>query len=242
MSEADKTTPPISGDYRSDVRNFSQLWQRAPTADVARAARERFLAAHVETLYRALTNDLSSFIRVERLVHDAARAVPGLVPSADELAAENALEQKSKRGLEIDQGIFLAHVLARSDDRRAPLPRDAAAAAGSARAARRIPARRHDRSRHREPSSGAARPSIVTMRNPRFLNAEDEHDPRARPRSRSISRSSIRKSEVARAARRRGRPSEVSPAGASSRPASTSPISITARSPSSGTSCATWAS
>jgi (3,5-dihydroxyphenyl)acetyl-CoA 1,2-dioxygenase len=172
MSEADKTTPPISGDYRSDVRNFSQFWQRAPTADVARAARERFLAAHVETLYRALTNDLRSFIRVERLVHDAARAVPGLVPSADALAAESALEQKSKRGLEIDHGIFLAHVLGNPTTgahlcHAMLLPRpEALARLDEFRTNGKIEFATATIERR-----GCA--AIVTLRNPRFLNAED---------------------------------------------------------------------
>ena len=172
MTEADKATPPISGDYRRDVHSFGQFWQQAPSIEAARAARERFLAAHVETVYRALTSDLHSFVRVERLVLDAARVVPGLVPSAEALAAENALEQKAKRGLEIDHGIFLAHVLdhpttgthlchAMLLPRREALARlDEFRAKGKIELATAIIERR-----------GCA--AIVTLRNPRFLNAED---------------------------------------------------------------------
>ena len=172
MSEAEKPAPPISGDYRRDVETFGQYWAQAPAMAGARAARERFLAAHVENVYRALTDDLRSFVRVEKLVHDAARAVPGLVPSAEALAAENALEQKAKRGLEIDHGIFLAHVLGNPTAgahlcHAMLLPRPEARA------------RLHEfRARGKIELATATverrgRAAIVTLRNPRHLNAED---------------------------------------------------------------------
>jgi len=172
MSEADRNAPPISGDYRRDVQSFSQYWQQAPAIDAARAARERLLAAHVETVYRSLTNDLRSFVRVERLVHDAARVVPGLVPSAEALAAENALDQKAKRGLEIDHGIFLAHVLGNPATgvhlcHAMLLPRsEALARLDEFRAKGKIELATATIERR-------GRAAIVTLRNPRFLNAED---------------------------------------------------------------------
>jgi (3,5-dihydroxyphenyl)acetyl-CoA 1,2-dioxygenase len=172
MSEADKAAPPVSGDYRRDVQSFGQFWAQVPAMDAARAARERFLAAHVETVYRALTNDLRTFVRVERLVHDAARAVPGLVPSAKALAAENALEQKAKRGLEIDHGIFLAHVLGHPITgahlcHAMLLPRpEALARLAEFHASGRIELATATIERR-------GRAAIVILRNPRFLNAED---------------------------------------------------------------------
>jgi thioesterase DpgC len=172
MSEAEMAAPPISGDYRRDVQSFGQFWQQAPTAAAARAARERFLATHVEAVYRALTDDLRSFVRVERLVIDAARAVPGLVPSAEAVAAENGLEQKAKRGLEIDHGIFLAHVLGHPTTgahlcHAMLLPRpEALAQLDQFRTTGRIELPTATIARR----GGAA---IVTLRNPRFLNAED---------------------------------------------------------------------
>jgi (3,5-dihydroxyphenyl)acetyl-CoA 1,2-dioxygenase len=172
MSEADKAAPPVSGDYRRDVQSFGQFWAQVPAMDAARAARERFLAAHVETVYRALTNDLRTFVRVERLVHDAARAVPGLVPSAKALAAENALEQKAKRGLEIDHGIFLAHVLGHPITgahlcHAMLLPRpEARARLAEFHASGRIELATATIERR-------GRAAIVILRNPRFLNAED---------------------------------------------------------------------
>ena len=172
MSEADKATPPLSGDYRRDVQSFGQFWAQDPATDAARAARERFLGGHIESVYRALTNDLRSFVRVEELVHDAARTVPGLVPSAEALAAENGLDQKAKRGLEIDHGIFLAHVLANPITgahlcHAMLLPRpEALARRDEFRASGKIelPTATIER---------RGRAAIVTLRNPRFLNAED---------------------------------------------------------------------
>src|SRR6202011_610473 len=43
----------------------------------------------------------------------AAERWPGLVPSREEIEAERELPQSRKRGAEIDQGLFLSHVLAR---------------------------------------------------------------------------------------------------------------------------------
>jgi thioesterase DpgC len=172
MSEADGTAPRISGDYRRDVQSFGQFWQRAPSVEAARRAREVFLTAHVEAVYRTLTNDLRSFVRVERLVRDAARVVPGLVPSAEALAAESALEQKAKHGLEIDHGTFLAHVLGNATTgthlcHAMLLPRrEAVARLDEFRAKGKIALATATIERR-----GCA--AIVTLRNPRFLNAED---------------------------------------------------------------------
>src|SRR5207245_8763864 len=57
------------------------------------------------------TVDRSRFVRVEELVVRAAGVVPGLVPTAQEIAAEDGSLQRDKAGLEIDQGLFLAAVL-----------------------------------------------------------------------------------------------------------------------------------
>ena len=77
-----------------------------------RELRESFLDAHIEKLYDKLTNGGCKFLRVEQLVIEAAQIIPGLVPSAEALAAERQLLLKNKEGLEIDHGILLSHVLA----------------------------------------------------------------------------------------------------------------------------------
>jgi len=88
--------------------------QRA-TADAgkeaARALRARFLASHADPVYAALTGDRSRYLRLGELVDAAARAFPGLVPTAAQLAAERSRPQAEKEGHEVDQGIFLSAVL-----------------------------------------------------------------------------------------------------------------------------------
>src|SRR5438046_8930 len=55
----------------------------------ARAQRVRFLRTHVDEVYDALTARRSRFIRVEDLAVRASTVVPGLVPTAQEMAAED---------------------------------------------------------------------------------------------------------------------------------------------------------
>jgi thioesterase DpgC len=186
--------PDLSGDYHLDTAASSHFWmtganllaklrpkpQRSQAeasaaqliAKTSRLARDRFLELHVETLYRALTRDYRSFVRVEQLAFDAV-AMPGLVPTREQVAVESQLSQRDKEGVEIDQAVFLSRVLAhpkagahlchamllpttaameRLDEFRARGALDLGAA-------------------HIERRGTAA---TVTMRNPRFLNAEDE--------------------------------------------------------------------
>jgi (3,5-dihydroxyphenyl)acetyl-CoA 1,2-dioxygenase len=189
------SAPERVSDYARDRVHFSQFWRastdllgklsKKPARDpeqaeaaglileTSRQARELFLAAHAETVYRALTRDYASFIRVEQLVYDAARLIPGLMPGKDEVTAEACLAQRDKEGLEIDQGLFLSHVLAhpgagthlchamllpRSEalERFGQFEKDGALELSGAKIER----------------QGSA--CLVEMRNSRFLNAEDE--------------------------------------------------------------------
>jgi thioesterase DpgC len=127
----------------------------------------------ITKLYDDLTSGRTQFVRVDELCRRAAEASPGLVPGAAELAAEEGLLQKDKKGLEKRQGAFLSRVLA--DPLRGAhlchamlLPRadSAAALAEYERTGQLQLAGAHVR------REGAA--SIVTMQNPRYLNAEDE--------------------------------------------------------------------
>ncbi len=143
----------------------------APGAD--RAARDAYFRANAGALYDELTHGRSEFVRVDELCKRAAEAFPGMLPSAAELAEEASKLQRDKRGLEIDQGLFLSSVLADPiagthlcHAMLLPLPvakarfpdydRDGAIDLGTAHVQR------------------AGKAAIVTMRNPRFLNAEDE--------------------------------------------------------------------
>src|SRR6476646_588938 len=123
------------------------------------------------SLYDRLTAQRTRFVRVDELCRLAAER--GALPSADELAAEAQLPLKEKQGLEKAQGAFVAEILA---DPAAgthlchamllPHPRTAEKVAEFDRAGRlELPGARLER-------QGKA--AVVTMRNPRYLNAEDE--------------------------------------------------------------------
>jgi thioesterase DpgC len=189
-----RSFPDIRGNFLRDSAACSKVWraaarlrarlpakpQREPEQQRAaefihrreRELRERYLAAHIAELYRKLTNRGKNFIRADRLVLEAGKLVPGLTPSAEELAAEAARPLKDKEGAEIDQGLFLAHVLADDICGRhlchamlLPLP-------GSTELLARLAA-------DGEVELGSAavtrvgNASVVEMRNPRFLNAMD---------------------------------------------------------------------
>jgi (3,5-dihydroxyphenyl)acetyl-CoA 1,2-dioxygenase len=77
-----------------------------------RSVREGFLRERVEEVYGALTDGFTRFVRVGELMLAAADAYPGLVPTRAQLAAEAGLKLKEKQGLEIDQSLLLAHILA----------------------------------------------------------------------------------------------------------------------------------
>jgi (3,5-dihydroxyphenyl)acetyl-CoA 1,2-dioxygenase len=185
----------IAADYRQAAEKFARRWRigaellaslaRKPARSEAqsaaaaaimerdRAARANFLSIHVETVYSRLTDDFTKFKHVEDLVRDAAALVPGLVPDSKQLAGENDLQQNDKDGLEIDQGIFLSHVLKDAACgmhlcHAMLLPRAEAAEFG-----------RRFREAGKIELAGATlerrgKAAHLTMRNRRFLNAEDE--------------------------------------------------------------------
>jgi thioesterase DpgC len=128
-----RAEPGPTSDFAADRTRFSAFWEKAarllarlpPPArrndaerlageavqDAARAARIRFLASHSDAVYAVLTGSYARFVRIEHLVTEAARAVPGLTPDPQAIAAEDGVLQKDKAGLEIDQGLFLSAVL-----------------------------------------------------------------------------------------------------------------------------------
>ena len=123
------------------------------------------------SIYDELTARRTWFVRVDELCRRAAEQ--GVLPSADELAAEAGRPLKEKKGLEKAQGNFLADILA---DRDAgthlchamllPHPKTAEKLVEFERTGRfEMPGARLER-------QGKA--AVLTMRNPRYLNAEDE--------------------------------------------------------------------
>jgi thioesterase DpgC len=187
--------PGETEDFPADCRTFSDYWARSTRLlgrlpqkprrsereqaaasllqDRARDARVRFLRRHGDAVYDALTERRSRFVRVEELVMRAAGIVPGLVPAAQEIAAEKSCLQRDKSGLEIDQGLFVSAILASPRSGRhlchaMLLPRPDAQAL--------LP--RFQRDGVVELNGASVRrlgkAAIVTQSNPRFLNAEDQ--------------------------------------------------------------------
>jgi enoyl-CoA hydratase/carnithine racemase len=139
----------------------------------ARAHRERFLGAHAEALYDQLTRNRSRFLRLDALVDEVAQAVPGLTPTREQLAAEQGRLQRDKDGIEIDQGLLLAHVLA---GERSGLHLCHAMLLPHPETAELLPKLATDGivDLGKATVERRGKAAHVTMRNPRFLNAEDE--------------------------------------------------------------------
>jgi (3,5-dihydroxyphenyl)acetyl-CoA 1,2-dioxygenase len=78
-----------------------------------RDAKEAFFRRHAVAMYDAITENCALPLRVSEVVYDAAERFPTLLPTRAQIEAERALKKQiAKEGLEIDQGVFIAHVLA----------------------------------------------------------------------------------------------------------------------------------
>jgi len=123
--------------------------------------------------YDALTAGRTRFLRVDELCRLAAERFPGLLPGAVELAAEAGLAQRDKKGLEKAQGKFLASILA-----------DPASGSHLCHAmllprAESLAQLAQFEAKGELSLAGAhlkrqGKAVVLTMSNPRFLNAEDE--------------------------------------------------------------------
>ena len=140
----------------------------------ARAAKERFFRRHAVAIYDDLTGCGARSLRVAELVAAAAARFPALLPTPERIRGERALRQQSaKEGYEIDQGLFIAQVLAdertgmhlihamlkpgrEAMERLAEFRRTGAAEIGEVKVERR------------------GRIGYVTHSNSQFLNAEDD--------------------------------------------------------------------
>jgi (3,5-dihydroxyphenyl)acetyl-CoA 1,2-dioxygenase len=67
---------------------------------------------HAVELYDALTSERSRSVRLEDLLPAVAARVPGLVPTAAEMARERARKLPDKEGIEFAQGLLTGHLLA----------------------------------------------------------------------------------------------------------------------------------
>jgi (3,5-dihydroxyphenyl)acetyl-CoA 1,2-dioxygenase len=140
----------------------------------ARSTKERFFRHHAAALYDEATDGGRDTLRLTELVYMLADRYPTLLPTRARIAGERALMQQSaKEGHEIDQGLFVAHVLADARcgmhlvhamlkpkrealDALAEFRRTGAVDLGEAKVERN------------------GRIGIVTLTNPEFLNAEGD--------------------------------------------------------------------
>lgn len=77
----------------------------------SRRLRSRFMARHTPAVFAELTQAGTCRPRIAELAAAAAERFPGLVPTADQLAAERRHLQAHKEAREIDQAIFFHHLL-----------------------------------------------------------------------------------------------------------------------------------
>jgi thioesterase DpgC len=190
-----QSRPEITKDFQHDAELFSKHWlkgyallaalpekakrtpEQARSADTiltaGRESREIFMRRHALAVYDALTRHQTNFVRADVLAYAAADLIPGLVPARQQVDAQGEKMQSQKDGIEVDQGIFFSHILARPDigthfchamllPRTESLQRlDEFSARGAV-----------DLGTAAVIREGKA--ATVYMRNPRYLNAEDE--------------------------------------------------------------------
>lgn len=147
---------------------------RAAARQAAQGVKEDFFRRNAAEMYAELTGNLSRQIRVSELVYAGAERYAGLLPTRAEIDAERALrKQIAKEGREIDQGLFVAHVLAdprcgihlvhamlrpkrEAEERLAEFKRTGRVEIGATTVERK------------------GNVGIVTHGNPQFINAEDD--------------------------------------------------------------------
>src|SRR5262245_61598874 len=187
--------PALLGDYARDSAQHSAFWlqglellatlspkpQRSQPEqalaqhilELSRSTRVRFLERHGAALYGLLTDGLSSHRRVEDLAYRAAAAIPGLTPTEATVAAEGQLPQKDKDGHEIDQGLLFNRFLG---ERTTGLHLCQAMLRPRAEALAALPRLERDGRIDLGKASieRNGRSSVVLLKNPRSLNAEDD--------------------------------------------------------------------
>jgi (3,5-dihydroxyphenyl)acetyl-CoA 1,2-dioxygenase len=173
--------PSLSGTLEQDVRAATDflrahpLEQNSPESrEKIRQVKEACFRRHAPAMYADVTANRTRPLRVSEVVYGAAERFSGLLPTRAQIAAERALRRQSaKEGLEIDQGFFIAHVLAdkaagnhlihamllpkrEATDRIAEFRRTGFADLGSATVERK------------------GKIGQVCLTNPKFINAEDD--------------------------------------------------------------------
>jgi thioesterase DpgC len=140
----------------------------------ARRVKERFFRLHAAAIYDEITGNCARFIRVSEVLAAAARHYPALLPNRVQLDAERALKRQSaKEGRELDQGLFLAQILA---DPRRGLHLIHAMLRPKREAQERLAEFRHSGALDLGGATVERKGKVghVTLSNQKFLNAEDD--------------------------------------------------------------------
>ena len=136
--------------------------------------KESFFRRHAAEIYDALTQGCTKPRRLADLLYAAADLYPQMLPTRAAIDAERGLQRQSaKRGCEIDQGLFAAHVLA---DERCGLHLIHAMLRPTPEAERQLAAFRRDGFVDLGRARLERRDNIghLTLTNPDYLNAEDD--------------------------------------------------------------------
>jgi (3,5-dihydroxyphenyl)acetyl-CoA 1,2-dioxygenase len=154
------------------ARNGEERAAAAELHDALNRERDRFLSVHAVELYDELTSGRSRSLRLGELCYAAAERVPGLAPTPSEMDAERALPLAEKEGIELAQGLLIAHVLASPEAGRHLI---AAMLEPTAEALDRLESFRSSGTCDLGPVmvSRQGRAGVLELRNPRHLNAED---------------------------------------------------------------------
>jgi (3,5-dihydroxyphenyl)acetyl-CoA 1,2-dioxygenase len=148
----------LASTYSAEIDGLLQAGKPAETAVLraqALAVKEKFFRRHGAALYDEATDRGARFLRVGELLMAVASRHPALLPTREQIDAERALMQQSaKRGYELEQGLFVAQVLAL--DRIGEFRKTGVLDLGEAKVERK------------------GKIGYVTLLNTKFLNAEDD--------------------------------------------------------------------
>jgi thioesterase DpgC len=174
----------IASKYLTDIESVLQAdkaqrkgEQRSEAATLkahARSVKGQFFRHHAVAIYDEVTGHGARTLRVSELLAAASSRYPALLPTRAQIDEERALMQQSaKEGREIDQGLFIAQILA---DERCGMHLIHAMLKPKREALERIAEFRHSGFADLGEAKVERKGKIghVTLTNPKFLNAEDD--------------------------------------------------------------------
>jgi (3,5-dihydroxyphenyl)acetyl-CoA 1,2-dioxygenase len=167
----------VASKYFVEIENLvaaSKTVDAAAHRAQALSIKEKFFRRHAVALYDEATDRGARFLRVGELLMAVAGRYPALLPNREQIDDERALmRQSAKRGREVEQGLFIAQVLA---DERCGLHLIHAMLKPKREALERIEEFRRtgmiDLGEARAERKGKV--GYVTLLNTKFLNAEDD--------------------------------------------------------------------